>query len=130
MLLELAPRDPRSLFQGDYMSLRYAITGDEPGKWPRDGLLQVTLDADSVVRSYRLHGPGAPLGPDEHLLRYRRRAGAIRLGPDAFFFQEGSGSVLPGEVRRAAGGRLRGGGPRRPPRREPGADRPALGARP
>lgn len=28
VLLQLAPRDPRSLLQGDYMALRYAMTSD------------------------------------------------------------------------------------------------------
>ena len=91
LLLELAPVDPRSLIQGDYMALNYAITrelGWHPD-WPGDGRIVVANDADGVARFVRLHMPGTPLGAAEHLLRYRRREGRIRIGPNAFFFQEG-----------------------------------------
>lgn len=94
MLLELAPVDPRSLMQGDYMRLEYAIAreltnehGDELG--PDDGRIIVANDADGVARFVRRAEPGAALGAAEHLLRYRRRSGRIRIGTDAFFFQEG-----------------------------------------
>jgi uncharacterized membrane-anchored protein len=91
MLLQLAPVDPRSLMQGDYMRLDYAIargTG-APRDWPRDGQLVVTIDADGVAQFVRRQEPGAALAPDERLLRYRRRDGRVRIGTDAFFFQEG-----------------------------------------
>jgi len=91
MLVELAPVDPRSLIQGDYMRLDYAIAralslGAES---PRDGQLVVRLDDRGVAHFVRLHSTGAPLGPGEHLLLYRRRGSRTRIGTDAFFFQEG-----------------------------------------
>ncbi len=89
MLLELAPVDPRSLIQGDYMRLDYAITRQHNGSgWPRDGHVVVTVDADDVARFVRRHDD-TPLRPGEHLLRYRIRDDSLRLGTDAFFFQEG-----------------------------------------
>lgn len=91
LLLELAPVDPRSLIQGDYMALDYAIAREVGGhlEWPGDGRIVVANDADGVARFVRLYVPGTPLGAAEHLLRYRRRARRIRIGTDAFFFQEG-----------------------------------------
>ena len=91
MLVELAPVDPRSLIQGDYMRLDYAI-GRQLGSGidgPRDGRIVVSLDRDSVARFVRVHQPGMPVGPGERLLQYRRRHGRLRIGTDAFYFQEG-----------------------------------------
>lgn len=91
MLVELAPVDPRSLIQGDYMRLDYAIARElisEQG-WPRDGHLVVRLDDQGVARLVRRYEPGTPLGAAERLLQYRRRGSRVRIGTDAFFFQEG-----------------------------------------
>ena len=92
MLLELAPVDPRSLIQGDYMSLDYALArqvADRQSQWPRTGQLVVRLDDRGVAQFVRRHEPGTSLRPGEHLLTYRRRRGRMRVGTDAFHFQEG-----------------------------------------
>ena len=91
LLIELAPVDPRSLIQGDYMRLEYRIARDLSGhnEWPRDGQLVVTASADNVATFVRRHEEGTPLAAGEHLLHYRRRGGRIKIGTDAFFFQEG-----------------------------------------
>jgi len=91
VLLELAPRDPRSLIQGDYMVLDYAVSrsrGWNLGK-AQDGHLVLSLDEHGVGQFVRFHDPGTPLAPGEFLLRYRVRNGRVRLGAEAFFFQEG-----------------------------------------
>ncbi len=92
VLLELAPRDPRSLMQGDYMVLDYAISREQqqqdPGQ-PRDGHLVLRLDEQGVGRFVRLDTPETPLAPGEFKLRYRVRQGRVRLGAESFFFQEG-----------------------------------------
>ena len=91
MLVELAPVDPRSLIQGDYMRLDYALAR-EPGwemDWPRDGHVVVRLDENGVARFVRRHDGGSPLAAGEHLLQYRLRSGRVRIGTDAFYFQEG-----------------------------------------
>lgn len=111
VLLELAPVDPRSLMQGDYMTLDYAISRDRgwdnEGR-PRDGHLVLKLDAQGVGRFVRFHEPGAPLAPEEFLLRYRVRDGRVRLGAEAFFFQEGHAeryeAAKYGELRVASSG--------------------------
>jgi uncharacterized membrane-anchored protein len=92
VLLELAPVDPRSLIQGDYMRLDYAIErqlADSQARWPRTGQIVVALDDRGVARFVRRHDGRTPLAPREHLLTYRRRGGRIRIGTDAFHFQEG-----------------------------------------
>ena len=92
VLLELAPVDPRSLIQGDYMRLDYAITrqiADSQPYWPRTGQIVVALDGRGIARFVRRHDGRMSLGPREHLLTYRRRGGRMRIGTDAFHFQEG-----------------------------------------
>jgi uncharacterized membrane-anchored protein len=111
VLLELAPVDPRSLIQGDYMQLDYAIErqlADSQQHWPHTGQIVVALDDDGVAQFVRRYDGRTSLGPREHLLTYRRRRGRIRVGTDAFHFQEGqarrySGARY-GEVRVAPSG--------------------------
>jgi uncharacterized membrane-anchored protein len=91
VLLELAPVDPRSLMQGDYMQLDYAIARaltQALRAWPRDGRLVLAQGPGGVARFVRRH-EGGPLAPGELLLRYRVRDGRLRLGAESFLFQEG-----------------------------------------
>lgn len=90
ILLELAPVDPRSLIQGDYMALRYAISEQiERASPARDGFAIVRLDANNVATFVGIYQPGMALGPDETLLRFRERGEGVYIGPESFFFQEG-----------------------------------------
>ena len=91
LLIELAPVDPRSLIQGDYMRLEYRIARDISGhyEWRHDGNIVVTADENNVAQFVRRHDGSTPLAAGEHLLFYRRRGGRIKIGTDAFFFQEG-----------------------------------------
>lgn len=98
MLLRLAPRDPRSLMQGDYMVLRYALAREIPAtELEADkGCLVVSLDEHNVAKFVRIHR-NEELGSNEHLLFYRNRGG-LRLGAESFFFQEGDAELY-GEAR-------------------------------
>ena len=93
VLLRLAPVDPRSLLQGDYMALRYALSGrvadaaDEAQV--SDGLAVITLDDEGAAEFVRIHN-GQELLQSELLLRFRKRGESVRLASDAFFFEEGS----------------------------------------
>lgn len=92
VLLRLAPVDPRSLLQGDYMALRYAIA-DEVARAARnagisDGRVVVRLDESSEAHLVGIHD-GKPLAQGQHLLRFRQRGDAVRLASDAYFFEEG-----------------------------------------
>ena len=92
VLLELAPRDPRSLLQGDYMALRYAMTervATAAGNAEvTDGNAVIMLDDRQVASFQRLHD-GSSLNPGESLLRFRMRGDTVRLASDAYFFEEG-----------------------------------------
>ena len=92
MLLRLAPLDPRSLMQGDYMVLRYALANNVPKKQlANKGCVVVTLDENKVAKFLRVHDD-IPLNDGEHLLFYRNRDG-LRMGAESFFFQEGDAKL-------------------------------------
>jgi len=100
ILLKLAPVDPRSLMQGDYMRLDYEISreageAEDLGNVPRKGNLVVRANAQRVASFVRI-GKKQELSKDELLLNYRVRGepvNRVRLGAEAFFFAEGSGSL-------------------------------------
>jgi uncharacterized membrane-anchored protein len=95
MLLQLAPRDPRSLSQGDYMALRYSLANEvrriSSEQASVDGQIVVTLDQQGVASFVRLHDASRPLTDKERLLRFRKRGSQVRLASNAYFFQEGHG---------------------------------------
>jgi uncharacterized membrane-anchored protein len=82
VFLALAPVDPRSLMQGDYMALRFEITNDIPAE--AGGSVPVKLDSNGV----------ATVNPDSSApglrIRYRIRNGQVWLGTNAYFFEEGT----------------------------------------
>ena len=90
VFLKLAPRDPRSLMQGDYMVLRYRIaTVPELKKVETDGYLVVARDEKKMASFSRVYEEGTVLDKNELLLHFRQRRRGIRLGAESFFFQEG-----------------------------------------
>ena len=96
VLLELAPVDPRSLMQGDYMALRFKVANDAfrgtEAMRRKDGHIVVALDKRGVG-SFRRFADGTPLAADEALLRYRIRNDQPKFATNAFFFQEGHAKV-------------------------------------
>ncbi|QJR14653.1 GDYXXLXY domain-containing protein [Usitatibacter palustris] len=90
VLLELAPVDPRSLMQGDYMQLRFAIASKIAAGDPDHGRLVLKVDSRGVGTFARLHKEGVALAADEQLLEYRVRDRQTRIVTDAYFFQEGT----------------------------------------
>ena len=109
ILLELAPVDPRSLMQGDYMILGYRIARlPELTNVEKDGYLVIGRDANQVGKFNRIYDADTTLVEDEILLRFRKRRSGIRLGAESFFFQEGHAKYYNearyGELRVAANG--------------------------
>jgi uncharacterized membrane-anchored protein len=84
--LDLAPRDPRSVMQGDYMALRFRLATQIPATLHdgETGFADIVLDAKRVASV----APGG--APGKLRIRYRMRNGAVWLGTNAFFFEEGS----------------------------------------
>jgi uncharacterized membrane-anchored protein len=123
VLLPLAPVDPRSLMQGDYMRLRYELEDEitraangeppvsddpndvfDPRDWiepfelrdqPRHGRLVIEVDDDRVAHFVRFDD-GSPLAERELLLEYRLRDNdgqSLRVGAESFLFEEGTGEL-------------------------------------
>jgi uncharacterized membrane-anchored protein len=112
--LELAPVDPRSLMQGDYMALRFKAADDAFGRFGRvkdvaDGRLVVRLDEREVGTFVRRDG-GEPLAEREIALRYRIRDERVKFATNAWFFEEGRAAEYQkaryGEFRVAPSGEL------------------------
>ncbi len=92
VLLALAPVDPRSLMQGDYMALRFEVANQafqqNDLKTLEDGYLVLTIDEQNRATFSRFAEDSA-LTDDEVLMRYRIRDGRSKFATNAFFFQEG-----------------------------------------
>ncbi|QVQ25399.1 GDYXXLXY domain-containing protein [Achromobacter deleyi] len=105
VILELAPVDPRSLMQGDYMALNFAagrevtrlrlgggggqkeeesVMGYEP-----DGYVMLEPDARGVAQPVRIQSEVHPHAEGEVPLRYRVRDNGVRIVTNAYFFPEG-----------------------------------------
>lgn len=91
VLLKLAPVDPRSLMQGDYMRLRYEMTTRlEVDSIPKRGFCVVTLDEQGVAKRERLQTEQEPVHEGEYLIEYTIQDWrSINIGAESFFFQEG-----------------------------------------
>ena len=96
VVLRLAPVDPRSLMQGDYMRLNYEIARELTSRDARTtqnkggDTLVIRLDAHQVAT---LVTDGKPdrLASDERLLQVHQSERQWQIGPDAYFFEEGTG---------------------------------------
>lgn len=90
--LHLTPVDPRSLMQGDYMALNFAVAGEIGAsvnpEQRSSGVAVLQLDPRRIGHFARLD-TGGPLNANELRFRFRIRNGAVWLGTNAFFFEEG-----------------------------------------
>lgn len=84
--LELAPVDPRSRMQGDYMALRFQLANQvvrrDTARKADDGRIVVKPDDKGVARYVR-HDAGGPLAPGELRMRYRVREGRVKFATNA-----------------------------------------------
>lgn len=93
VLLRLAPVDPRSLMQGDYMRLNYEIARELASREEHEkgsDTLVIRLDAHQVA-SLVADGKPNRLASDERLLQVHQSERRWQIGPDAYFFEEGTG---------------------------------------
>lgn len=93
LLLALVPVDPRSLMQGDYMNLRYAIAEKSNlDTLARRGFCIVRLDSLGVAQKVRMQSSLTPLETGEYAINYTAPENyEILLGAESYFFQEGEG---------------------------------------
>ncbi len=92
VLLKLAPVDPRSLLQGDYMRLDYEISRNQHiDSIPKRGYCIVTLDTNGIASKVRLQVDIVPLSPGEYPIVYTSGGWNINIGADSYFFEEGQG---------------------------------------
>ena len=102
--VELAPIDPRSLMQGDYMALNFAAgrevtrlrlggerqdAEDSVMGEASDGYVMLTGDSRGVYQPVRIQTDARPHADGEVPLRYRVRDNQVRIVTNAYFFPEG-----------------------------------------
>lgn len=104
VFVPLAPVDPRSLMQGDYMQLAYALPGT--GRWTPSGAdllaqrggalwgerrrVAVQLDERGIVRSPRLLATDEPVPPGMLAVELTPADGGWTLVTNAWYFKEGT----------------------------------------
>ena len=103
VLLELAPVDPRSLMQGDYMRLNFALANQafpferrRALRWP----WPTAISSSPWMRTGSAISAASPTAgrwrPDEIALRYRVRGGQPNFATNAYFFEEGQANAYAG----------------------------------
>lgn len=101
ILFRLAPVDPRSLMQGDYMALNYEVArmdslcqGDSLLLVSSLGYAVLALDSNRVASIIRLQPTIGGLHMGEQLIKfYKGHYGLLKLGAESFFFEEGQGTA-------------------------------------
>jgi len=89
--LKLAPVDPRSLMQGDFMHLRYELSNDiVVDSLSSRGYCVVKMNAEGIAQLVRFQKEKLPLKNEEHLIAYTRPDKfRLNIGAESYFFQEG-----------------------------------------
>lgn len=114
VFVELAPVDPRSLMQGDFMRLNFRLPGEvwklaPPGVAATRPLVRARGDARGVATLLGPHNPGVPMAAGEFVIELSPKNGNWTLVSDAWFFREGEGErwavAKYGEFRVAPDGR-------------------------
>jgi uncharacterized membrane-anchored protein len=87
VFLELAPVDPRSLMQGDYMALRFRLADEIEAARSSGSLDERARSVPISLDERRVATLGASEAPR---FAFRIRNGAVWLGTNAYFFTEGT----------------------------------------
>ncbi len=103
VFLELAPVDPRSLMQGDYMALRFEVANKLREALPKlegsrswrgkvdaeDGWVALEIDERGIGK-FAAVAESPESQTNQINLAFRVRSGTIKFATNAFFFQEGT----------------------------------------
>lgn len=92
VFVELAPVDPRSLMQGDYMTLAFALPPMANAEAPQARFVVAQRNEKGVATLNRFYDGESELGPDELLIEVKRQGSRYVLVTDAWFFKEGEGN--------------------------------------
>ena len=93
VLLKLAPVDPRSLMQGDYMVLNYEINQKTPDNAPQKGYVMLSKNesGDYKATKFQNYLPKDTLsGIPVEYIKVNNWNQRIRIGAESYFFQEGN----------------------------------------
>ncbi len=91
--VKLAPVDPRSLMQGDYMRLRYAVDDELPrDREINSDKVVIRTNAKAIAEFVRLDD-GSPLAAGEKRFKLDHSRFWAGIKPKSFFFQEGHAKV-------------------------------------
>jgi len=93
VFIALVPADPRSLMQGDFMRLNFALPSDLNGRdnpllTDQRPIAVAQLDDRRVARLLRMHAD-EPLAANELLIELTPKNGRWTVVTDAWFFKEG-----------------------------------------
>jgi len=95
VLLQLAPVDPRSLMQGDYMRLNYkeasSVLIDK--QTATRGYVILRIDSGRVGEIVRLQNALEPVNSNELVIKYKIINNRLFLGAESFFFEEGQDTL-------------------------------------
>ena len=97
--LALAPVDPRSIMQGDYMALNYEIMNQlnhdrfdsTQAKQSDSGVVIIRVDNLGIGKFAR-YDQGGALASGEHRLKFHHADWRAVIGAESYFIPEGSGS--------------------------------------
>lgn len=95
--IELAPVDPRSLMQGDYMALNFRMPdmGNDQTQRLGDQASTATgvivVDGRKIARVVRIEANTPALATGERIVKLRKIRGSWSVGSNAWFFREGTG---------------------------------------
>ena len=87
--LKLAPVDPRSLMQGDYMRLRYELETQIPRESiPKQRSGKIIIDCTEQCTFVDFYG-NQSLASNQYVMNARFLSYSVHIKPDTFLFQEG-----------------------------------------
>jgi uncharacterized membrane-anchored protein len=91
VFIKLAPADPRSLMQGDYMRLNFAMPSIDRLYADRHRAKVLARLDDRGIATLHAYDREHTLAPNEILVELVNTGSGLRLGTDAWFFKEGEG---------------------------------------
>lgn len=110
VLMQLAPVDPRSLMQGDYMILNYALTQESRRRFwfwsvrshnfdsiPKRGYALIGLEdsLNLIADTISFFEEKPTIKKNQHLIKYfHNGSGRVSIGAESYFFEEGSDTLF------------------------------------